>query len=184
MSHTDPVFDHTFRRELLHPRHWGAWLGVGLVYLLGYLPARWRDPIGDWLAPLVVKFSKKQCYIARTNLAICFPELTEQAREALLLRCVRVGLKTFAGFGELSVRSAAYLEARTTVTGWEHVAAAKADGVPLIFVVPHTWAIDFCGRIIDNRKPYSMSTMMKSAKSAVFDRYINRERARNGAKGI
>lgn len=182
MNQNDPVFDHSFHRGLLHPKHWGAWLGVAFLHLLGYLPATVRDHLGDWLAPLVVRFSKKQCYIARTNLGICFPELSDEQREALLLKCVRVGIKTFAAFGELSVRSAQSLEARTQVTGWQHVEQAKAAGKSVIFVVPHTWAIDFCGRIIDNRKTLFMSTMMKSAKSAVFDRYINRERARNGAK--
>lgn len=180
MSQNDPIFDTSFHRGLLHPRHWGAWLGVGLLHLLGYVPARLRDRLGDALAPLLVRFSKKQCYIARTNLEICFPHFTPEAREALLHKCMRVGIKTFASFGELSVRSPEYLEQRTLVTGWEHVEAAKEAGKSVIFVVPHTWAIDFCGRIIANRKPFPMSTMMKSAKSEVFDRYINMERGRGG----
>lgn len=182
MSQLDPVFDHSFRRELLHPKHWGAWLGVGVLRLMGYLPPRVRDLLGDALAPLLVRLSKKQCYIARTNLEICFPQLSVDEREALLHKSVRVGIKAFAGFGELSVRSPGYLESRTRIVGWEHVERAKEAGQSVIFVVPHTWAIDFCGRIIDNRHLLSMSTMMKSAKSAVFDRYINRERGRNGAK--
>ncbi|KUE81463.1 lipid A biosynthesis acyltransferase [Aeromonas schubertii] len=182
MSQMDPVFDHSFHRELLHPKHWGAWLGVGALRLMGYLPPRLRDRLGDLLAPLLVRLSKKQCYIARTNLEICFPRLSGEEREALLHKCMRVGIKTFAGFGELSVRSPDYLASRTRISGWEHVEAARLAGQSVIFVVPHTWAIDFCGRIIDNRQTLSMCTMMKSAKSAVFDRYINRERGRNGAK--
>ena len=47
----------------------------------------------------------------------------------------------------------------------------------MIFVVPHTWAVDMIGRYFQGIK---MCTMMKSPKDAVFDWYINRERSKGG----
>ena len=91
-------------------------------------------------------FFEKQAYIADTNLKICFPELDAAARQALLLKSIRVGLKTFMGFGELSWRSKARLTRRIKVTGWEHVQAEQSAGRPVILVVPHTWAVDMIGR--------------------------------------
>lgn len=179
MSAQDPVFDTSFHLRLLHPRLWGSWLAIGLLSLLAWIPARLRDRLADAMAPLLLRFSRKQAYIAETNLKICFPALDEAGRQALLLKSIRTGLKTFMGFAELTWRSKAFLKGRMKVRGWEHVEAEQAVGRPMIFVVPHTWAVDMIGRFITN-EGVPLCTMMKSPKDLVFDWYINRERAKGG----
>ena len=74
MSSSDPVFDARFQPRLLHPRYWLSWLALGAIGVLAFVPPRWRDRLADALTPLVCAISKKQIYIARTNLAICFKE--------------------------------------------------------------------------------------------------------------
>ncbi|MBL0456660.1 lauroyl-Kdo(2)-lipid IV(A) myristoyltransferase [Aeromonas enteropelogenes] len=179
MSASDPVFDTSFQTRLLHPKWWGSWCALGLLSLLAFIPARWRDRFADLVAPTLLRVSKKQAYIADTNLKICFPELDVAGRQALLLKSIRVGLKTFMGFGELTWRSRARLTRRIKVSGWEHVAAEQAAGRPMILVVPHTWAVDMIGRYF-SLMGIEMCTMMKSPKDAVFDWYINRERTKGG----
>ncbi len=105
--------------------------------------------------------------------------MDEAGRQALLLKSIRVGLKTFMGFAELTLRSADHLAGRIKVRGWEHIEAEQTAGRPVILVVPHTWAVDMIGRYFAIRG-MSMCTMMKSAKDQVFDWYINRERAKGG----
>ncbi|HHQ4521582.1 TPA: lauroyl-Kdo(2)-lipid IV(A) myristoyltransferase [Aeromonas veronii] len=179
MSPLDPVFDTSFHIRLLHPKWWGSWCALGLLSLLAFTPARLRDRFADLVSPTLLRFSKKQAYIADTNLRICFPELDAAARQALLLKSIRVGLKTFMGFGELSWRSKARLTRRVKVSGWEHVQAEQTAGRPVILVVPHTWAVDMIGRYF-SMMGIEMCTMMKSPKDLVFDWYINRERAKGG----
>lgn len=179
MSSHDPVFDTSFHPRLLYPRWWGSWLALGLLCLLALVPHGLRDRLANRLAPTLLRMSKKQAYIAETNLKICFPELDEAGRQALLLKSIRVGLKTFMGFAELTLRSAAHLASRVKVRGWEHIEAERAAGRPVILVVPHTWAVDMIGRYFAIRG-LTMCTMMKSPKDQVFDWYINRERAKGG----
>ncbi len=179
MSAQDPVFDTSFHLRLLHPRLWGSWLALALLSLLAWIPASYRDKLADALAPLLLRFSRKQAYIAETNLKICFPALDAAGRERLLLKSIRVGLKTFMGFGELTWRSPAFLKRRIKVRGWEHIEAELAAGRPMIFVVPHTWAVDMIGRYLTD-EGVPLCTMMKSPKDAVFDWYINRERSKGG----
>ena len=93
MPSQDPVFDSAFQTRLLHPRYWLSWLALGVLGVLAYVPPRLRDKLADALAPLVLKISKKQVYIARTNLAICFKEQSEAERDAILMTSIRVGLK-------------------------------------------------------------------------------------------
>ncbi len=63
-----------FEARFLHPRYWLSWLALGVLMLLAFVPVRLRDRLAAALAPLVFRISKKQIYIARTNLALCFPQ--------------------------------------------------------------------------------------------------------------
>ncbi|MGE6107805.1 lauroyl-Kdo(2)-lipid IV(A) myristoyltransferase [Aeromonas sobria] len=181
MPVSDPVFDSAFQTRLLRPRYWPSWLALGLLCVLAFVPPRIRDKLADWLAPLVLRFSKKQVYIANTNLDICFPERSEAERQAILLKSVRIGLKSLLGFGEFTVRSPAYLMKRIQVIGWQHIETEQAAGRPVILVVPHSWPVDAAGYFFAQRD-IAMCTMMKSARNPVFDWHINRERARSGCQ--
>ncbi|CAJ1837402.1 Lipid A biosynthesis myristoyltransferase [Aeromonas salmonicida] len=106
MSSHDPVFDTSFHARLLHPRWWGSWLALGFLCLLAWVPHGVRGRFANAVAPALLRLSKKQAYIAETNLKICFPELDAAGRRTLLLKAIRTGLKAFMGFGELTLRSA------------------------------------------------------------------------------
>ena len=181
MSSSDPVFDARFQPRLLHPRYWLSWLALGAIGVLAFVPPRWRDRLADALTPLVCAISKKQIYIARTNLAICFKEKSEAEREAILMTSIRVGLKSLLGFGEFTWRSPAHVMGRIQVSGWEHIEAEQAAGRPVILVVPHSWPIDAAGYYFAQRG-LPMCTMMKSARNPVFDWHINGARARHGCR--
>ncbi|MFM5025881.1 lipid A biosynthesis (KDO)2-(lauroyl)-lipid IVA acyltransferase [Aeromonas caviae] len=181
MSSSDPVFDARFQPRLLHPRYWLSWLALGAIGVLAFVPPRWRDRLADALTPLVSAISKKQIYIARTNLAICFKEKSEAEREAILMTSIRVGLKSLLGFGEFTWRSPAHVMGRIQVSGWEHIEAEQAAGRPVILVVPHSWPIDAAGYYFAQRG-LPMCTMMKSARNPVFDWHINGARARHGCR--
>lgn len=181
MSVSDPVFDTSFQARLLSPRYWLSWLALGLLFVLAFVPVCLRDKLADWLTPLVLRFSKKQVYIANTNLDICFPALSEAERQVILRTSVRIGLKSLLGFGEFTVRSPAYLMKRIQVSGWHHIEAEQAEGRPVILVVPHSWPVDGAGYYFAQRG-IEMCTMMKSARNPVFDWHINRERAKSGCR--
>jgi lauroyl-KDO2-lipid IV(A) myristoyltransferase len=172
MSSQDPVFDTSFHPRLLHPS--GGAAGWPSPCSPCWPGAPWARTSWPTTWPPCCAISRKQAYIAETNLKICFPHLDEAGRQALLLKSIRVGLKTFMGFGELTWRSPDFLKGRVKVSGWEHMEAERAAGRPMILVVPHTWAVDMIGRYFAIRG--SMCTMMKSPKDQVFDWYINRER--------
>ena len=181
MSSQDPVFDSSFEARFLHPRYWFSWLALGVLMLLAFVPVRLRDRLAEALAPLVFFVSKKQIYIARTNLEICFPQKSPEERDAIALTSIRVGLKGLLGFGEFTMRSQRYLMSRMQVIGWEHIEAERAAGRPVILVVPHTWPVDAAGYCFTQRG-VPMCTMMKRARNPVFDWHLNRARAKNGCR--
>ncbi|GAA3530436.1 lauroyl-Kdo(2)-lipid IV(A) myristoyltransferase [Zobellella aerophila] len=177
MSGHDPVFDLRFKPVLLHPKYWGTWLALGLLWLLAWAPVRARDAVAGSLAPLLVRLAKKQCYIARTNIGLCFPQLSPAEVEAMLLKSVRTGLMGFIGYGAWTARSKAYLQGRFKIQGQEHLDACLAQDEKIIFLMPHTWTID-AGGVYLSSLGLPMCTMMHSAKNELFDWFINRQRAR------
>lgn len=177
MAHADPVYDLTFKRQYLHPKYWPTWLAIGLLWLLAWLPVSIRDRFAASFTPLLVKLAKKPCYIARTNIRLCFPKLSETEVEQLLHKSIRTGLMGFMGYGEWTARSQQYLQHRFVVHGQEHLDACLANDDKIIFMIPHTWAIDAGGLYLTSLG-LPMCTMMHSAKNQVFDWFINRQRAR------
>ena len=72
--------------KFLAPRYWPTWLGLGLLWVTVKLPFGAVLAVGRgigrmaWLLPLPYQ------HIARTNMALCLPDLNDQQRHTLLLR--------------------------------------------------------------------------------------------------
>jgi len=72
--------------KFLHPRFWLSWLGLGLMRLTVFLPVKVQLWLGRRLGSLLAIILKGRTNIARRNLALCFPELSEQQRADLLVK--------------------------------------------------------------------------------------------------
>jgi Kdo2-lipid IVA lauroyltransferase/acyltransferase len=127
------------------PRHWGTWLGLGLLWLLHALPrpaVRGVVPVFAWL--LRVGSSKRR-RIAEINLSWCFPEMTPDQRGALLLAHYRYAAQCMLDYGMLWFGSPATHAARIRVIGEEHFLRLHARNVPVIVLAPHSLALDHGG---------------------------------------
>ena len=167
MAHADPVYDLTFKRQYLHPKYWPTWLAIGLLWLLAWLPVSIRDRFAASFTPLLVKLAKKPCYIARTNIRLCFPKLSETEVEQLLHKSIRTGLMGFMGYGEWTARSQQYLQHRFVVHGQEHLDACLANDDKIIFAYkggirelggkePYYWDYDKYGYMNTDRIGFSI----------------------------
>lgn len=74
-----------FSRALLHPRYWGTWLGIGLLYLLVQLPYPVLYHIGYGLGHLAKRFMKRRVKIVHRNLELCFPDMSAEKREKMVV---------------------------------------------------------------------------------------------------
>jgi lauroyl-KDO2-lipid IV(A) myristoyltransferase len=68
---------------LLHPRHWPAWLALGLLSLGLLLPRRWRDGLAHALGRWQYRHQHTRRKKVELNLAWCFPESDAAERQAL-----------------------------------------------------------------------------------------------------
>ena len=70
--------------DLIHPRYWPTWLGLGILYLLTKLPYRLQLQFGKNLGRTSYYFLNRFRRVAKINLKLCFPELSNSERKNLL----------------------------------------------------------------------------------------------------
>ncbi|WP_299017005.1 lauroyl-Kdo(2)-lipid IV(A) myristoyltransferase [uncultured Photobacterium sp.] len=181
-DHFDPQAYHPhFQWGFLHPKYWGTWLAVGSAALISLLPHRWRLALATVFAKLAIKRSSKANIRARVNLAMCFPDKTEQEREALLLQSLITAGTFLMGFAAMSTRSRRWLEQNTVIRGEEHLQAQKDSCSNTILLVPHTWAIDVPAVLLASRG-LPVVGMAKKQKNAVTDWLMHRQRVQYGGR--
>jgi KDO2-lipid IV(A) lauroyltransferase len=165
----------TFTRSLLAPRHWPAWLGVAMIWLIARLPQRALMWLGRRLGALVLRVPSARRHIAEANIALCFPELDPAAHRALVdanLRDIGLMLVEFAlGWMGSDRRMAAI---PTRIEGLEHLEAARAQGRGVLLVGGHFSHLELCARLVSQR--IGIAGMYRRMDSAVFEWVVLRAR--------
>ena len=129
----------SFPAPPLGPRSWLAWPLLGLAWLLARLPWPLQQACGRALGALLHALLPGRRRVALRNVALCFPQLDEPARRALVranFRELGIGLFEFARawWGTLGE-----FEEHSTFAGLEHLRGI--DG-PVIFAANHQSHLD------------------------------------------
>ncbi len=163
-------------RAFLGPRYWPTWLGFGVIWLAAQLPFALQIQIGKGLGWLSYWFARERRHICQTNIALCFPELTEAAQQ----RLVR---DTFVsnGIGVMEVglawcRRPQDFRDRVQVSGLEHLVEASARGKGILLVCAHFTTLEFAGSLLSLFHP--MDVTYRPHKNPLFETLMYRARAR------
>ena len=163
-------------RPSFAPRHWPVWLGVGLCMALARLPWGLQRAMGAAVGWLALRLLPDRREAARTNLALCLPELDGPAREALLranFRDVGIGLFEFARawWGEV-----APMRASARIEGLEILQRLQAEGRGVLLVSGHFMTLELCGRLLGDHVP--LAGMYRKHRSPVMEWAVLRGRLR------
>jgi len=164
-----------FQRALLAPRHWLAWLGVGVIRAVARLPYRALMALGGALGWLIQRVPSARRTVAETNIALCFPELDGGAQATLVdahLRDLGLMLMEFA-LGWLGSERA-ITRVPITIEGLEHLEAARAEGRGVLLVGGHFSHLELCARLVSRR--IRIAGMYRKMDSAVFEWVVLRAR--------
>jgi KDO2-lipid IV(A) lauroyltransferase len=156
----------------------GSWLGVFVLWLAHFLPMRWIGAVGAGLGSLLYRFGRGR--VTRVNLALCFPEMTEQARHDLGLRHFRMLGRNAVELSIMVWGSEQQLLELIRVEGLEHLQVAAAGGRPVIVLAPHFIGLNMGGIRVAHAYPGTSSIYSKQ-KNPVLDRLFLKARTRFGA---
>jgi len=135
------------------PSQWPTWLGIGLMVLLARLPWGLQRTLGRRLGALLGMLLRGRRRVAARNLALCFPELSSDARKALLrdsFEALGIGVFEFARAWWGGI---APLRRGLVVEGLEHLEAARAEGHGVILISGHFTTLEVCGRLMCDYAP-------------------------------
>jgi KDO2-lipid IV(A) lauroyltransferase len=119
------------------PRHVMLRLSYGLLKLSAKLPLAKQLALGRGIAAVLWPFLGQRLHVARTNIALCFPELDDSEREALLRRHVQaLGMGIFDSVASWFSEDA-ILRDQYRLEGAEHLDAALARGKGVLLLGAH-----------------------------------------------
>lgn len=169
-------------RAFLHPRYWVIWIMAAVLRLMVLLPYAGRVAVGKGLGAVFYRLMGRRRHVARVNLELCFPEMSEADRERLLK----------SHFGELGIAfvemGAAWwvsdrrLEGLAEIKGLEHLHAALARGKGAILLSAHFVYLEIGLRLFSRVMPCYM--IYRPNRNPLLDRIIQRGRTRHPGEMI
>jgi KDO2-lipid IV(A) lauroyltransferase len=161
----------------LSPKYWPTWLGLGLLALITFLPARLRFFCGDNIGRALYFLARERRYIVATNISLCFPELNQSEQEKLVKDCFmengRGLVETLVGW----FRNPKHFQHLLHFHNREVLDAALAKGKGVVLLGAHYTTLDFSANLVSLQIPFAVT--YRPHKNALFDAFMLRGRLKN-----
>ena len=161
------------------PRRWPGWLALGLLRVAEFFPLRVSRTFGAALAYLMYTTNAKRRHIARVNLRLCFPNLSDREREKLLRRHFLVSGQAYVDLGFLAWAPDRKLAAKIRILGLEHLNRSLQRGKSVILLTPHCVGVNAIGAALGNRCRFF--SMIKTQRNPLINWLLNKGRTRYGS---
>lgn len=153
--------------SLLAPRHWGTWIGLGMVWLIVQFPLSVQGAIGGGLGRLAWWIARRERRTGEINLGLCFPQWSPEQRTALLRRHFEFLGCAFFDTALAWWASDKRLLKLTRVEGFEHLQRALQGGRGALLICAHFTATEMGVRALALR--LRVAGMYQTPRNAVVD---------------
>jgi len=160
--------------HFLAPRYWPIWFFAGFLFLLAQLPYSLLLRIGSFFGWALMLALPKRKKVTDINLALCFPELSEEARNNLCKNSFR---SNGIGLCELALAwfaSDKRLKKMVTATGLENLATAKSQDHGVLTVTCHFTSIELGLRLLSFYTP--LNIMYRPQDNLCFEWILSHRR--------
>ena len=151
-------------------------LGLGLIWLLHWLPLALLAPLGRAAGLLLYALAGERRRVVLTNLRLCFPDLREPQRVQLARNHFAVFTRSLLEHGILWWGSRERVLRMVRVEGLEHWLAVRER--PVIWLSPHFVGLDMGG--IRLTAEFPLVSVYSKQKNPVFDAVLLHGRTRLG----
>ncbi len=172
--------DNAFDSRFLLPGYWLVWFGFALLWLLKWLPHRWRQSLGRMLGRSVFSRNSKRTEIINTNLEWTHPHWSAAQRAT-----ATHGLSGYLGqmiveFGTLWWGSDRSFDELYQIEGREHLDQLIAAKRNIVLITGHSVFIDLCGMAVSRH--YPMVGYVNKSRNPLMQWMMSHGRSRYGLK--
>lgn len=183
MESTETKQKRQYRHTAISPavalRHWRTALLLSLLRLLAAAPLSVSRAVGAGLGFLLYVTNAKRRRIARTNLGLCFPDLSRQARRRLLRRHFRRAGQAYVDVGFLAWAGESRFRRAVRLHGIEHLDHARAARRQVILLAPHCVGMNVGGIAV--ARHYAVFSMVKPQRDPLVNWVLDKARSRYGS---
>lgn len=158
-----------------------AKLVIALLRLFAYTPRPVREALAQLAGTLLWLTHSRARKTTDINLALCFPQWSQAARDTLsrqsLIETVKLGMELGAAWLWPSERALAQI---TCVEGQALMDAARAQGRGIVILAPHIGNWELLGLWLGRH--YRAINLYQPPKSPLLDQLIHHARSRTGAE--
>ena len=144
-----------FQWRFLTPKYWLTWLVLAFLYLLSWLPFRLQLVLGQAIGLLLHRFLKRRRYIANRNLELCFPDMSESERKAIVRENFKnMGIAMFESgiawwWPNWRVKPVAKIK------GKEHIQSVIDQGKGVLLLFSHVLPLEMMARVVSQQWDYA-----------------------------
>ncbi|NTS77686.1 LpxL/LpxP family Kdo(2)-lipid IV(A) lauroyl/palmitoleoyl acyltransferase [Catenovulum sp. SM1970] len=142
-----------FSFAFLAPKYWLNWLGLACLYLISWLPYKLQLKLGCLLGLFLYCFFKRRVKIAQVNVKMCFPDMPEAQREAMVRDNFKSTGIAFFESGMAWWWPSWRVKKLAKVEGVENIIKAKESGKGVLVVAHHMLCMEMCNRIVGLHNP-------------------------------
>ena len=172
------VYDTKFKLRYLKPMYWSTWLGVFLLWLISYLPPSMIDALANKLGDLVRNVNTKRRRIARKNIELSFPEITNEEKKELIRANFRHQARSILSYGLIWWAPRSVLENRIVIEGQENIEKSRSKARGVIFMAAHSLGLEAAVSATTMR--YPLSGPFNPMKNKLVDWFVAKGRKRHG----
>ncbi len=152
------------------------------LWLINRLPFRVKIRLGLAFGRLLYHFLRSRASIARTNIALCFSELSEEERERMVIDTFR---NAGAGLVETAIAwwdKPERIYQMTEIRGGEYLEKARSQGRGVILLGAHFSTLDISGMLISKHMP--VYAIFREQNNRLLNYFMIRGRNKNLLEGI
>jgi KDO2-lipid IV(A) lauroyltransferase len=165
-------------RPSFAPRHWGGWLAVGFIWLMGQMPQGFGIALSAPLGWLVMKTMGRRRKIAQRNIERCFPELGPEEHEVLVRKHFRAAARLLFETAWVWSAPAKRLDSWGNAENSHHVKQALESGRGVLVLTAHSTCIEIAGWYAARSVTVAPRVVYRPLNNAVVEWYSLRCRRR------
>lgn len=165
-----------FSPRFLLPQFWGWWLLILVLWLYSFTPRRVKTLIAKRLGRAFYRRNQRRRRIAQLNVDWCFPDLSDDQRQAMVLENFQLTARVMLDYGLLWFASPWRIRRHIHIEGREFIEQAHAAGRNVILLTGHTVPLDFGAAAMTMEIP--MVGLIKEGRNPLVEWLMTRGRTR------